>query len=391
VTSRQRLFALEAFGIKLGLENMRTLVAALGHPEQAYSTVHIAGTNGKGSTSAMVERGLRASGLRTGLYTSPHLDRIEERMAIDGVPVDPALFDQVADVVFATVDAARAAGPLAVTPTFFEVTTAMAFEVFRRAAVEVAVIEVGLGGRFDATNVIIPIVGAITSIAFDHERHLGHTLGAIAFEKAGIAKHGVPLVVGELPDEAMAVVAARAAEMGAPLRLTADAALVTTTERGVVQVRGGAAHLPPTRVALLGRHQAANAATAIGVLRACEEAGLPVSASAIATGLAGAHWPARLEWLQVGAGQVLLDAAHNPAGAEALASYLSDAAIPPLPMVLVTMQDKNLGDGRPPGAARVAVGGHHRAHAASLWGRCARRTAARAGGRHAGRGGRRCR
>jgi dihydrofolate synthase / folylpolyglutamate synthase len=176
---------------------------------------------------------------------------------------------------------------------------------------------------------------------------------AIAFEKAGIAKHGVPLVAGDLPDEAMAVVAARAAEMGAPLRLAADAALLTSIERGVVQVRGGATRLPPTRVALPGRHQAANAATAIGVLRACGDAGLPVSTSAIVTGLAEARWPARLEWLRVGDGEVLLDAAHNPAGAAALASYLEDAGVVPLPIAIAAMRDKDV-TGMVRALARVA-------------------------------------
>ena len=216
MTTTERLLALEAFGIKLGLGNMRTLAAALGHPERAYPTIHIAGTNGKGSVSAMVERALRAAGHRTGLYTSPHLDRIEERVAIDGAPVDAATFEACARDVLAKVDALRADGRLAVSPTFFEVTTAVAFEAFRRAQVDVAVIEVGLGGRFDATSVILPVCSAITSIAFDHERHLGSTLAAIAGEKAGIARRDVPLVMGEVPPDARAVITAAATEAGAP-------------------------------------------------------------------------------------------------------------------------------------------------------------------------------
>ena len=208
MTPLERLFALEQFGIKLGLDNIRTLLAALGNPERAWRSIHIGGTNGKGSVAAMVERGLRAAGLRTGRYTSPHLDRIEERVALDGTPVDRATFESVTAHVLSVVDAgARQPATLTVSPTFFEVSTAVAFEIFRRHAVDVAIVEVGLGGRYDATNVLTPAIAAITSIALDHERHLGSTLSEIAFEKAGIAKAGVPLVIGRLPHEAAARIA----------------------------------------------------------------------------------------------------------------------------------------------------------------------------------------
>ena len=207
MTPIERLFSLERFGIKLGLDNIRIILAALGHPERAWQSIHIGGTNGKGSVAAMVERGLRAAGLKTGRYTSPHLDRIEERVAINGEAVDSATFESVTAQVFDVIDAATAIGTLTVTPTFFEVSTAIAFEIFKRAGVDVAVVEVGLGGRFDATNVLTPAITAITSIAFDHEKHLGHTLSEIAFEKAGIAKRGVPLVIGRLPAEAAARIA----------------------------------------------------------------------------------------------------------------------------------------------------------------------------------------
>jgi dihydrofolate synthase / folylpolyglutamate synthase len=343
-TTTARLLALEAFGIKLGLENMRTLVAALDHPERAYPTIHVAGTNGKGSVSAMVERALRAAGHRTGLYTSPHLDRIEERAAIDGEPVAEATFEESARDVLTMVDALRADGRLEVSPTFFEVTTAVAFEVFRRARVDVAVVEVGLGGRFDATSVITPLVSAISSIAFDHERHLGSTLAAIAAEKAGIARREVPLVLGAVPDEARTVIAAAAADAGAPL---IEAALVEgdiTLDRGVATVsyRGARGVYPAVRLALAGRHQVANAATAVRVCEMVNARGLPVDADAVLTGLSEARWPARLEWLRSTSGELLIDAAHNPSGAEALASYLEDAGVAPLPIVLAVMRDKDL-------------------------------------------------
>jgi dihydrofolate synthase/folylpolyglutamate synthase len=325
-----RLFALEQFGIKLGLDNIRTILAALGHPERAWRSIHIAGTNGKGSVAAMVERGLRAAGLRTGRYTSPHLDRIEERVAIDGTPIDPATFETVTGHVLDVVDEERAKGTLTVSPTFFEVSTATAFEIFRRKAVNVAIVEVGLGGRFDATNVLTPTITAITSIALDHQRHLGSTLSEIAFEKAGIAKQGVPLVVGRLPSEAAARVAKVAADVGAPM---VDAHATTTDRR-----------YPPLTLALAGRHQLENAAVAVAIMERWSVMVAHVPTEAIVTGLTQCEWPARLEWLRLPGGrELLIDAAHNPAGATALASYLQDTRSPKLPIVFAAMADKDLG------------------------------------------------
>jgi dihydrofolate synthase/folylpolyglutamate synthase len=346
VTLRERLFSLEAFGIKLGLDNMRTLVEALGHPERAYPTVHVAGTNGKGSVCAIVERALRAAGYRTGLYTSPHLDRLEERMAIDGEPVASDRLDAAAARVFAAVDAASADGRLAVTPTFFEVTTAIAFDVFRAEAVDVAVIEVGLGGRFDATNIITPVAGAIVSIAFDHERHLGSTLEQIGGEKGGIAKPGIPLVVGTLPPEALRAIERVRSEAGAPPLVHAeDAVGLDTLDAGRARVLVRSQRWPDVPVlplSLLGRHQVANAAVAVRLLEVLSTHGLRMDADAVARGLTEARWPARLEWLRTPGGELLIDAAHNPAGAEALASYLHDAGRAPLPVVLAAMQDKDV-------------------------------------------------
>ena len=329
-----RLFALEQFGIKLGLDNIRAILAALGHPEQAWPSIHIGGTNGKGSVAAMVERALRASGLRTGRYTSPHLDRVEERVAINGAPVDRATFETVTADVFDVVDdllqqSLSRRGGLSATPTFFEVSTAVAFEIFRREHIDVAIVEVGLGGRFDATNVLTPRISAITSIALDHERHLGHTLSDIAFEKAGIAKPGVPLVLGRLPTEAAARVARVAAEVGAPI---VDAHASRTDRK-----------LPPLTLALPGRHQLENAAVAVAILERWSALEREVPTAAIVTGLTDCEWPARLEWLRLPhGGEVLIDAAHNPAGAEALASYLKDTSSPRLPIVFAAMGDKDV-------------------------------------------------
>lgn len=347
MTPRERLFSLEQFGIKLGLENIRTILDALDRPERAWPAVHIAGTNGKGSVTAMVEYGMRAAGHRTGRYTSPHLDRIEERIAIDGVPVAPDVFDTVAADVLAVVDRLRGSGTLQVIPTFFEVTTAMAFEIFRRAEVTVGVIEVGLGGRFDATNVLTPEVTAITSIAFDHERHLGNTLAKIAFEKAGVIKPGVPVVVGELPNEALAVVTAEARERHAPF-LPAGGEHVEAPffDRGRVTVvlRTPFGRYPPIRLGLNGAHQLANAIVAARTLEVCGDRGLQTGPGEVTTALAEADWPARLEWLRTATGRhVLLDAAHNPAGADAFAQYVQAAGFARLPIVVAVMKDKNVG------------------------------------------------
>jgi dihydrofolate synthase / folylpolyglutamate synthase len=332
MTPLDRLFALEQFGIKLGLDNIRIILAALGHPERAWNSIHIGGTNGKGSVAAMVERALRAAGLKTGRYTSPHLDRIEERVALDGLAIDPATFESVTAHVLDVVDAATASGDLKVPPTFFEVSTAVAFEIFKRSAVDVAIVEVGLGGRFDATNVLTPKITAITSIAFDHERHLGNTLEEIAFEKAGIAKPGVTLVVGRLPREAAARIAKVAREVGAPI----FDAHATTTDR----------KYPPLTLALAGRHQLDNAAVAIAILERWSTIVGYVPTDAIVMGLTRCEWPARLEWLRVPFdsryGELLIDAAHNPAGAAALASYLQDTESKKLPIVFAAMADKDL-------------------------------------------------
>jgi dihydrofolate synthase/folylpolyglutamate synthase len=324
------LYGLEQFGIKFGLENISTLVAALGHPERAFRSVHIAGTNGKGSVTAMVDAALRAAGHRSARYTSPHLVDLTERFVIDGRPIgQDTMVAAIADVRDA-VDALRARGALVVQPTFFEVTTAVAFELFRRAGVDLAVIEVGLGGRLDATNVLTPLVTAITSIAFDHQRYLGSTLRDIALEKGGIIKPGVPVVIGELADEA-------------------DAALATVaSDRDAELIRAKPGDVDGMAVGLLGAHQRANAAVAVRVLQTVDALGISVPSSAIAAGLAHPHWPGRLEWRRLPDGrELLLDAAHNPAGAAALASYLTGltdlngpSAKPPL--LFAVMRDKDV-------------------------------------------------
>ena len=319
------LFSLERFGIKFGLENISTLVARLGHPERAFRSVHVAGTNGKGSVVAMVDAALRAAGHRSARYTSPHLVDLTERFSIDGRPVDRGQLAAVVSEIRDTIERLRAEGALEVQPTFFEVTTAAAFELFRRAAVDVAVLEVGLGGRLDATNVVRPVATAITSIDFDHERFLGYTLKEIAGEKAGILKPGVPVVIGQLHPEARAAINDIAGRVGAP----------------VIEAHAG--DVGDLTVGLRGAHQRTNAAVAVRLLRVADAGGLAVPRAAVAAGLANPQWPGRLDVRQLPDGrELLLDAAHNPAGAAALASYLKSAcALPPL--VFAAMRDKDAG------------------------------------------------
>jgi dihydrofolate synthase/folylpolyglutamate synthase len=321
------LFSLERFGMKFGLTTMARLCDELGHPERAFTSVHIAGTNGKGSVAAMVERALRAGGHDAARYSSPHLTRVEERFVIDGRNVATETLEAHAAGLIAIVDRLVEDGELDGWPTFFECTTALAFDLFRAARVEVAAIEVGLGGRLDATNVITPAVSAIVSIDFDHQAQLGTTLESIAAEKAGIIKPGVPVVCGPLPPEAAHVVGEIAAERHAPvIDAAADPSLFERL-----------AHMP---LALRGRHQVANAAVAVRILEALDASGLRVGAAEIAEGLTHAEWPGRLEEFTLGSTRIVLDAAHNPAGARALAEYLRETEPGGVTLVFGVMKDK---------------------------------------------------
>ena len=341
MTDREWLDSLELFGMKLGLETTDRLADALGRPERAYPVIHIAGTNGKGSVAAMMSTALTAAGHRVGRYTSPHLVRVEERAAIDSLSADPAAFDRA----LARVRAAAAA--LATDhPTYFEITTATAFEIFRNAAVDVAVIEVGLGGRYDATNIVAPAVTVIASIDFDHEAHLGTTLEAIAGEKAGIVKPGVRVVAGHLPPPALEVVRRAASLAGAPLTLADDAVDVTARHAGhglvEVHIRTRRGEYGPTVLGLRGQHQAHNAAVAVLALEACGERGIAAPREAIVHGLTEARWPARLDLIDLGTRTLLVDGAHNASGARALADYLRVMYPDGLPLVFGVMADKAL-------------------------------------------------
>lgn len=341
----QYLLSLEKFGIKFGLANIHALAAALGHPHTQYKTILIAGTNGKGSVTAMTDCALRASGLKVGRYTSPHLIRLEERFAIDGVPVETALLIELIDEMRRLIDDLLAKGTLESPPTFFEVTTAIGFEIFRRARVDIAVLEVGLGGRLDSTNIAQPIATAITSIDFDHEQYLGHTLAAIAAEKAGVIRRDIPVIVGPVAREARDVIVSMC-EMSGGEYIEADAGvrLQSKNEDGRTSVR----MTTPMRdygwvpLGLRGDHQVPNAVVAVRLLEEMEQQ-LPVTPASIIAGLRDVRWPGRLQMLEVpGGGRVLLDAAHNPAGAWALASYLKREFPEPLPIVFGALRDKDV-------------------------------------------------
>jgi dihydrofolate synthase/folylpolyglutamate synthase len=344
--SLERLFALENFGIKLGLHNMQTLCDALGHPERSFASLHVAGTNGKGSVTAFAHRALLSQGIRAARYVSPHLVDLSERFMIGASPVDAHTLQQAADDVLACVDRLKAEGTLTVTPTFFEVTTAMAFEMFCRAGVEVAVIEVGLGGRFDATNVITPAVAAITTIGMDHQQHLGTTIAAIAREKAGIIKSGVPVVIGDLPADAVAVVRTVAEQQGSDVvsaHADVHAEVTMADGRARVSLATPEGRYGPLTLSLRGSHQVGNAIVAIRLLETARTRGIAISGDAIEQALTTTAWPARLELIAVDHGRrVLIDAAHNPDGAEALAAYLREQHPERLPLVISVMRDKDI-------------------------------------------------
>jgi dihydrofolate synthase/folylpolyglutamate synthase len=333
------------FGMKFGLATMRALVEEMGHPERAYPTLLVAGTNGKGSVAAYTDAVLRASGLRTGRYTSPHLVRVNERIAVDGREITDHDFEIAVRAVRDAADRLVRKGALDAHPTFFEVLTAAAFAHFRRRRVDVAVLEVGLGGRLDATNVAEPLVSAIVSVDFDHEVYLGRTLAAIATEKAGVMRPGRPTVVGPLPDEARAALIARARSVGARLvEAGRGACCATRGPEGTwplsscLDLRTKAALYHGLRP-LPGAHQRDNLVVAIRLLEEAKEAGLPVRLSRVTEAVARTRWPGRLEWI-AGDPPLLLDGAHNPAGARALAASLAGG--PPFVLVFAALADKDV-------------------------------------------------
>ncbi len=341
---RDYLGHLQHFGIKLGLENITTLLAALGDPHRRFPSVHVAGTNGKGSVSAMLERVLREHGLKTGLYTSPHLVRVEERIRISGVEIAPPRFSALLGRIRATVDRLMAEGKLVYHPTFFEVLTALAFLQFAERKVDVAVLEVGMGGRFDATNVVEPLVSVITTISMDHENHLGRTLRAIAFEKAGIIKPGVPVVCGVRNREAPEEIKRLAKERSAPLVEAFGRGRTLAGKRS----GGGFRFVYRTGDAeyrfspgLTGRYQGDNAAVAIAAAEILSKTWRPLKRSLVLRGIREARWEGRLETVSRHP-LVILDGAHNEEGLRSLADHVRGVIGRKVILVFAAMKDKDL-------------------------------------------------
>ncbi|MCG6926461.1 MAG: bifunctional folylpolyglutamate synthase/dihydrofolate synthase [Acidobacteria bacterium] len=327
------------FGVKFGLETMHALVAELGHPERAYTTLLVSGTNGKGSVVAGVDAVLLASGRRVGRYTSPHLVRVNERLAVNGRDVTDHDFEIAVRSVRAAAERLVRRGTLAAHPTFFEALTAAAFVHFRRKRVEVAVLEVGLGARLDATNVADPIASAIVSVAFDHQVYLGRTLASIAKEKAGVVRRGRPTVVGPLTAAALRAVRTEARRSGARVvEATRGSRVVTRDDSDLVDVRTPGRSYEGVRP-FPGAHQHDNLLVAIRLLEEAEAAGLDVDLDTVGPAISRARWPGRLEWID-GDPPLLLDGAHNPAGARALAAYLEGRG--PFVLLLAAMNDKDV-------------------------------------------------
>jgi len=336
----------ETLTIKLGLTNTERLLAALGNPHKSFPSVQIAGTNGKGSTAIMLESICRAAGIRVGLFTSPHLISITERIRINGADTSEGEFARLTARVKQTAEELVRRGELQTLPTFFEHVTAITLLAFREAKVELAILETGLGGRLDSTTAAGAQIVAITPIAMDHEEYLGKTLAEIAAEKAAIIRPGVNAVVAPQPEPAMDVIRRRCRQVGVTPK--SDQYPLTTTSGSVDGRVRVTFETPGERyknvcLGMRGRHQIVNAATAIALAEALRESGFTISPDAIVGGLENARHPGRLE-LWDGKPPLLFDGAHNPASACALRDYLDEFAHQPLTLIFGAMRDKALNE-----------------------------------------------
>jgi dihydrofolate synthase/folylpolyglutamate synthase len=334
------LYSLENMGIKLGLERMRKLLRVLGDPQQSFRSVHVAGTNGKGSVSAMCASIFETAGYRTGLYTSPHLVDFEERIQVDGERIGPLEVASLCEELRGLIESDGF--PEGRQMTFFEITTVMAFLHFARKNVRIAVIEVGMGGRLDATNVIQPDCTVITRIGLEHVQYLGDTIAKIAYEKAGIIKEGVTVVTAEQDEEGLRVIDAVARDRGSPLLSVGREVEYQLNDTGL---EGVDVHLHSinreVRLPLLGSYQAENAAMACECALEVRNRGLEVRESDIAIGLSKVRWPGRLE-VMARDPLVIVDVTHNPDGAKAIARDLRSMKKAGLVLVLGVLNDKDL-------------------------------------------------
>jgi dihydrofolate synthase/folylpolyglutamate synthase len=334
----------ETLALKLGLKTTEVLLSALGNPQTQYPSVQIAGTNGKGSTAVVLDSICRAAGIQTGLFTSPHLVSITERVRIDGLDISQELFAELASLVRETSDQLVDSGEFSAPPTFFEQTTAIGLLAFERAKIELAILETGLGGRLDSTTVARAHTVGITPIALDHQEYLGETLAEIAAEKAAIIREGATVVIGPQEPPALDVILQRCASVKVIPRLSSFAAddfFFTKDGRLRTTLTTSLDSYPDLTLGLLGRHQMANSALAIELAESLRDEGFDISKDAIAKGVEHACHPGRLEVIE-GSPRVLLDGAHNPAGAHALRSYLDEFVSEPITMIFGAMRDKNL-------------------------------------------------
>lgn len=334
----------ETLAIKLGLRNTEALLEALGNPQKSFQSVQIAGTNGKGSTAVMLEAICRAAGIPTGLYTSPHLISITERIRINGADISESDFAKHATSVKAAAESLLDHKALETLPTFFEHVTAIALLAFREAGVQLAILETGMGGRLDATTVAGADTIAITPLALDHQEYLGQTLAEIAGEKAAIIRPGVSAVIAPQPANALAVILRRCAEVGVEPELNQHwGRIEEVTDDGRFRVTFETAETKYTKVllGLRGRHQVTNAMVAVRLAESLRRQGFAIAKEAVVSGLEKAHHQGRLELFE-GQPSVLLDGAHNPSGAQALRDYLNEFVKGPITLVFGAMKDKRL-------------------------------------------------
>ncbi|HEY6118374.1 MAG TPA: folylpolyglutamate synthase/dihydrofolate synthase family protein [Pyrinomonadaceae bacterium] len=334
----------ETVTMKLGLRNVEILLAALGEPQQTFPSIQIAGTNGKGSTAVVLESILRHAGIRTGLYTSPHLVSITERIRIDGTEISTADFSRLASAVRTTAEALVQAHRLETVPTFFEQTTAIAFLAFKEAKLDLAILETGLGGRLDATTCAAAQTVAITPVALDHEEYLGNTIQEIAAEKAAIIRPGVTAIIGQQSPLARDVILRRCEQKNVtPIfdetvkridSFSFDGRFCVTFETPVDTYE-------KLQLGLRGRHQIINVSLAIAIAESLRSQGYLIPKVAIVDGVENARHAGRLELLPA-APAILLDGAHNPAGAESLKAYLEEFAPESLTLVFGAMRDKKV-------------------------------------------------
>ena len=325
------LYGLQKFGIKLGLENIRTFLSRLGHPESRFKTVLVAGTNGKGSIATALAEILTQSGYRTGLYTSPHLHTFSERIRINGQMIPE---ETIAELVAEMRDKADGI-PL----TFFEFTTALALQYFSDNEIDIAILEVGLGGRFDATNAIKPILSVIAPVARDHQQYLGTELDQIAREKAGILRGGVPAVSSMQVEIVAATLREEANKAGTHISVCGREFDYAPGEEAF-DYRGIAVSITDLHPGIPGRHQFGNMATALAAAEVLQQNGYDMTPATMRSGVESVFWPGRLEWLANRT--VLLDGAHNGAGARALATYLGECDFDNVHWIVGMKADKNM-------------------------------------------------